>query len=61
MVYLERVREFLPGLKNVFSGCFARFFSQVVTAMLLKKRAKQPENPLFHAPSKIPEHALNYS
>jgi hypothetical protein len=50
---------FLPGLKNAFFVCFSPFFSHIVTAMLLKKRAKQSKKSLFHAPAKIPEHALS--
>jgi len=51
--------NFLPGLKNAFFVCFSPFLSHVVTAMLLKKRAKQLKKSFFHAPSKIPEHALS--
>ncbi|MCB9308349.1 MAG: hypothetical protein H6565_17265 [Lewinellaceae bacterium] len=50
---------FLPGPKSVFLACFSPFFTYIVAAMRLKKRAKQAENPSFLSPAKNPEHVLS--
>jgi len=41
-------------MKSGFFACFSPFLIYIVTAMRIKKRAKQTKNPSFQAPAKIP-------